>query len=264
MPEIRDDSGRQRGIAAPAAAYSHLPGFPPLRYSADCNREDHGRRVVLDAIEIPRTRRDLVALTVLAFLFDRPRHPYEMLRLVREWRKDFAAGPPRRLYHAVDRLAREGLIEPAEVSRDGKRPERTVYRITDEGRAEFESWLGELLTYPVPEHLLFEAAISFAVGLPPAQLIQALRTRAVFLDGQLAAVDTQLQGLREHLPRIVLLETEYVQALRRAELAWVRGVIDDFVAGRLPGPSPWEQTSADGVEADRPPLRLVAWERGGA
>lgn len=218
----------------------------------------------MDAIQISRARRDLVALTVLVFLFERPRHPYEMLRLVREWRKDFAAGPPRRLYHAVDRLVREGLIEPAEVGREGKRPERTVYRITDEGRAELASWLGELLSYPVPEHSLFEAAISFAVGLPPDQVIQALQTRAVFLDGQLAAVDTQIEGLQEHLPRVFLLETDYLQALRRAELAWVRGVIDDFITGRLPGPLPWEKTPADGSEAERPPLRLVAWERGGA
>lgn len=212
----------------------------------------------MDAYEIPRERRDLVALTVLAMLVERPRHPYEIQRLIRERRKDFAAGPPRRLYHAVDKLARDGLIEPAEVSREGKRPERTVYRPTEEGRAEFDSWLAELLTYPVAERPLFEAAISFALGLPPATVLRVLRERAVMLEGQIASLDTQLQGMRQHLPRAVLLETEYALALRRAELDWVRGVAADLGTDRLPW-DPAKLSPADPpAEPDTPPLRLVA------
>jgi DNA-binding PadR family transcriptional regulator len=228
----------------------------------------------MDAIEIPRARRDLVALTVLAILADRPRHPYEMQRVIREWRKDFAVGPPRRLYHAVDRLAREGLIEPVEVSREGKRPERTVYRLTDDGREEFASWLGELLTYPVPEPTLFEAAVSFVSGLPTDQVLEALRARAVLLEGQVAALETQLAGMQAHVPRVVLLETEYVQARRRAELGWLLGVIDDYASGRLPGRLPWDdQPPADAPPGaaspperavNEPPLRLVPWEKGSA
>jgi DNA-binding PadR family transcriptional regulator len=44
-----------------------------------------------------------------------------------------AAGLPQSLYHAVDRLSRDELITPAEISRAGRRPERTVYEII-EGR----------------------------------------------------------------------------------------------------------------------------------
>ncbi len=38
------------------------------------------------------------------------------------------------LYTVVDNLAKHGLIEAVEARREGRRPERTVYRLTDTGR----------------------------------------------------------------------------------------------------------------------------------
>ena len=75
-----------------------------------------------------------LALAILRLLHERPMHPYEMHQLVRDRGTDFVikvrAGS---LYHAVERLAMLGLIAPVETGRDGRRPERTVYAITDAG-----------------------------------------------------------------------------------------------------------------------------------
>src|SRR4029079_12055099 len=103
---------------------------------------------------------DVTALTVLALLSERPRHPYEMQRLIRQRHKEFVTGLPRSLYRAVDRLVGVDLIEPIETSREGNRPERTVYQITAEGSKVFFSWLGELLAIPSSESPPFVAAIS--------------------------------------------------------------------------------------------------------
>ncbi len=183
----------------------------------------------------PRSSPNPLALTVLALLIEQPRHPYEMQRLMRERHKDFAVGKARSFYDAVDRLARDGLVEPLETSREGKRPERTVYRITAEGREEFKSWLGELLSTPVDEYPLFTVAVSFLAYLPPQEAISILEERVVALEGALAGTDASLRALQEqlHLPRLFLLEHEHTQALRRAELAWVRTVIVDIRAGRF-------------------------------
>ncbi len=192
-----------------------------------------------------------LALTVLALLIEQPRHPYEMQRLMRERHKDFAVGKARSFYNAVERLTRAGLVEPLETSREGKRPERTVYRITAEGREEFTAWLDELLSTPAAEYPLFMVAVSFLSYLPPQATISALGARVAALEGALAGTDAVLRALREevHLPRLFLLEHEHTQALRRAELAWVRTVIADIQAGRFAWDIP-EERRRHGAAAD--------------
>ena len=187
--------------------------------------------------------RDLLALPVLALLSEQPRHPYEIERLIRERRKDFAAGKLRGLYRAVERLVRDGCIEPVETSREGKRPERTVYRLTDEGRDELESWLGELLSTPVTEYPLFTAAVGFLGYLASDRVVMALQARAVSLQGAIAGLNVALTALQHQLrlPRLVMLEHEYTRALRQAELDWVNSLIEDIQAGRLA----WDKDALD-------------------
>jgi DNA-binding PadR family transcriptional regulator len=183
--------------------------------------------------KLDRPSRDVMALTVLALLAEQPCHPYEMQRLIRVRHKDFAAGKTRALYHAVKRLTQETLIEPAEVSREGRRPERTVYRITSEGREELEGWLIDLLSTPLTEFPIFNVAVSFLGRVAPAEALSALRARALMLGTHLAAFEGAVRVLGDHLPRVVLLENEHALALGRAELAWVRSLIGDIEAGRL-------------------------------
>lgn len=187
--------------------------------------------------------RDLLAVAVLAVLSEQPRHPYEIEQVLRERRKDFAAGKPRALYHAVDRLARKGSIEPVETSREGKRPERTVYRLTDEGRDELESWLAELLSIPITEYPLFTAAVGFLGYLASDKVVMALQARVVSLEGDIAGINAALTVLQHqmHLPRLVVLEHEYTRALRQAELDWVYSLIEDIQAGRLA----WDKDALD-------------------
>src|ERR1700719_1471490 len=102
-----------------------------------------------------------LALAVLACLHERPMHPYEMASTMRERGKEQSIklnyGS---LYTVVDNLAKHGLIEGAAARREGRRPERTVYRLTDSGRVRLDAWMSELLAAPVKEYPQFEAALS--------------------------------------------------------------------------------------------------------
>src|SRR6516164_2293319 len=112
--------------------------------------------------------RNLWALTVLCLLRWRPMHPYEMQRLIRQCHKDEFLDLKRgSLYHAIDRLQRAGLIEVVETSREGQRPERTIYRLTENGEREVFDWLRELLAKPAREPSQFLAALSFLPNLTP-------------------------------------------------------------------------------------------------
>lgn len=77
---------------------------------------------------------------VLALLADGPSHGYDL-----KDRFQHAVGPQwglnvGHLYQVLDRLRRDGLAT-AEVVPQAQRPDRTVYRITDAGLDELESWL---------------------------------------------------------------------------------------------------------------------------
>src|SRR5215467_63422 len=176
---------------------------------------------------------DVLALTVLAFLTERPMHPYDVQRVIRQRHKDYAIERPRALYRAFERLARDELIEPVETSREGRRPERTVYRITDEGRAEFQHRLVQLLERPVVEDPVFGVAVGFVGYLNPGAVLEALQDRFASLEGEVAGLDAALQAMLRSLPRLVLLPHEYRRALRQAERDWVQKLIEDIRSSKL-------------------------------
>src|SRR5690348_16815496 len=93
-----------------------------------------------------------LALAVMACLAERPMHPYEMATTLRDRAKDESIklnyGS---LYNVVESLQRHGLIEPRETVKDGRRPERTIYGLTEAGSHEFVDWLTELVSTPVKE-----------------------------------------------------------------------------------------------------------------
>ncbi|WP_214319226.1 PadR family transcriptional regulator [Nonomuraea sediminis] len=179
-------------------------------------------------------RHDLVGLTVLALLTVRAGHPYELHRFIVDTHKDYITGLPRSLYHAVERLARDELIVPVETHREGRRPERTVYEITEEGRAQLETQLRRLLEEPDPDRRAFVAAVSLIGCLPPSEAARALRARAATLEGALVGIDAHIRAVVDSgLPEILMLEIEYERRLHQADLDWAREVIERIEKGEL-------------------------------
>jgi DNA-binding PadR family transcriptional regulator len=182
--------------------------------------------------------RSPLAAAVLKLLDERPMHPYELQQCIRERRLDFVLKlKSGSLYHTVERLEHAGLIEPLEINRDGRRPERTVYAITERGRDEFRDWLRDLLSEPVQEFPQFAAALAFMTSLAKDEVVQLLIRRTVSVEAGLAAFESAQYTLQQHgLPRIHLIEAEYGQALRRAELEWLRTIVRELKDGTLDWP----------------------------
>lgn len=189
-----------------------------------------------------------LALAVLAQLAEGPMHPYEIAATLRSRGKEHSIklnyGS---LYTVVDNLAKHGLIEAVEARREGRRPERTVYRLTGAGQAELDDWMTELLTAPVKEYPQFEAALSLLPALGPDEVLDSLRQRVSILEKAIDNERAQLTGLRTVLPRLVLLETEYGLRMREAELDWVRGLVSELEDGSLPGLAEWRSWHRTGV-----------------
>jgi DNA-binding PadR family transcriptional regulator len=183
---------------------------------------------------------NLLGLTLLSQLTERPMYPYEMASVLRERGKDAAIkinwGS---LYTVVRNLDKAGFIEALNVDRDGRQPERTTYQITSEGRAELTDWLSELLGEPAREYTSFEAGLGDCAMLGPDQVEALLRKRLETLDAANAEQEAQLGAVRAQVPRLFLIESEYYLAMRRAEADWVRGMLREFTDGTLDGIDGW-------------------------
>jgi DNA-binding PadR family transcriptional regulator len=195
---------------------------------------------------IGRSERDLPGLTVLALLLTGPRHTYEMHRLMIDTHKFFVTGLPRSMYHSVERLLRDGLVVVADTVRDGTRPERIVYAITDAGRAEVVRRVRLLLETPDPDSSLLVAALSFIGCLSPVEAGAALRTRHDAVAARCVALDEGLQEARgTGLPRVLLVEGEYELARSRTERDWLAALLADLAAKRLDWPTDWARFLAE-------------------
>jgi DNA-binding PadR family transcriptional regulator len=186
-------------------------------------------------MEVRTRTKDMVALTTLALLSEQPSHPYEIQRMLRERHKSYAVGKTRALYRAIDELDHAGYIEPLETSREGRRPERTVYRITGEGREELENWLADLLATPVVETPVFSVAVGLLACVTQERAAAALAGRQVALRAKLLSLEATLRLAQDDLglPRLVLLELEHAMALASAELDWVHRISGDMQSGAL-------------------------------
>lgn len=182
----------------------------------------------------PQSYRSPWALAILSLLFEDDMHPYEMRRLIRHRGKaDFVDLRPGSLYRTIERLERARLVEPVETTREGRFPERTVYRITETGREELLDWMREMLSTPVNDFPQVLQALSVLPILEQDDAREQLEKRVLRLESEIAALETSMRRLEGVLPRLFLIEVEYAVALRRAERDWMSALVEDMRAGRL-------------------------------
>src|SRR5580704_15721543 len=171
-----------------------------------------------------------LALAVLVLLYERPMHPYEMATTLRERHKEESIklnyGS---LYTVIEQLLREKFIAVREVVKEGRRPEKTVYQLTEAGRNELIDWMRELVSSPVKEYPVFEAAISLLPVLPPEEVIDLLEIRLGLLKKTIDEIAEEDRACRQmNLPRLFSLENEYYKALTIAEYKFSKDLLADI------------------------------------
>ena len=190
---------------------------------------------------------NLLALALLSLLAQQPMYPYEMAQALRARGKDRTIrinwGS---LYTVVQNLEKHGFIEAAGTNREGRQPERTTYRITEQGMAELRDWLRELLSEPDDQPTPFAAALAEGGILPPAEMAELLAQRLARLDKANAAHEAELTVWSERLPQILLIESDYELAMRKAQADWVRGLLSEITEGTLGGMDTWRKIHETG------------------
>jgi DNA-binding PadR family transcriptional regulator len=188
---------------------------------------------------------------VLVSLYEKPMHPYEVAQTLRARAKQESVrlnyGS---LYAVVDSLEKKGFIKATGTVREGKRPERTVYEITDDGAREMNEWMTDLISTPSKEYSAFLAGLSFLPSLPPDEALAALRSRREALNVKLAAMRGAMKAATDAgLPRIFELESEYEEQQLRAELKFVTALVEEMTDGTLEGLEMWRLFHTEGFNS---------------
>ncbi|MFJ6820926.1 PadR family transcriptional regulator [Streptomyces niveus] len=203
-----------------------------------------------------------LALAVMALLSERPMHPYEIARTLRQRGKENSVKVNfGSLYTVVQNLEKHGYVEVADVQRQGNRPERTLYGLTGAGREEMLDWLADLVAVPAREFPLFETALSLVGVLPPDEVVVLLEERLAKLDVEYAAGRAVLAQLGRTLPRLFVVETEYALHMTAAQADWIRGLLREMAEGTLTGIDDWRRFHETGetpeewrkLEGEHPP-----------
>lgn len=186
-------------------------------------------------------KRSPLALAILALLHEAPMHTYRMQRLIKDRGKDQVINVKQRasLYQMINQLLREELITHWETEEQESFPDRTIYKLTDKGHDTAIRWLREMLSTPSEEFPEFPAAVSLLPLLTPEDAIQQLNMRVAKLTAKIDQINAELASVEGHLPRLFLLESEYMRLMLETELAWVQSIMADLEAGRLAWDQEW-------------------------
>jgi DNA-binding PadR family transcriptional regulator len=196
------------------------------------------------------TRRSPLALAVLVLLYEEPMHVYRMQQLIKERGKDEVVNVVQRnnLYQMIARLERDGLIVVRSSERNSNRPERVVYTITNAGRGLAVEWTREILSTPSREFPEFPAAVSVLPVLTPEDALEQFIKRIDALEVEIKRLDA-VAAQASSVPRLFLLEMEYLHAQTSADLKWTSAVADDLRSGRLTWSEEWLRKAAEDLGA---------------
>ena len=166
---------------------------------------------------------------ILGLLHQKARHGYD-LRAAFEALVGGAGAwdlKPAQVYATLQRLERDGHVEPLEAERIGG-PDRVVYRLTQEGRRELAAWFSDGVHGDhVRDH--FFVKLMVALGTPEADPREVIRIQRQTLYRDLHALTARRASIDRstELARALMLDKAVMHF--EADLRWL-----DMVEARLP------------------------------
>jgi len=165
-----------------------------------------------------------IRLVILGILNRYPMHGYEIKHIIEEHMGDWTDIKFGSIYFALSKLAEDGSIEVTEQTREGNRPSRTVYQITDKGHHEFSRLLKELWSKDEGTLYDFDIGIFFMKSLSKSEVEKYLIDRIEKMQQKLSFLE-QHRAEQESDPQIPpqgMAIIQHSQLHLRAELTWLK------------------------------------------
>jgi DNA-binding PadR family transcriptional regulator len=176
-----------------------------------------------------------VRLIILGLLRERPYYGYELKRTMKErYMDEWANVAFGSIYHALRRMTQQGLVHPEATERDGNRPSRTIFAITEAGRLEFVRLLHEAWRTPAISPELMRVCLLFMQELPVDEVKAHLTHRAELLTRSIEHVkqignEVSAKGA----PWTARYILSYDITLWQANLRWIERLLEDIQSGRV-------------------------------
>lgn len=173
-------------------------------------------------------------LLILGVLHRGDFHPYEIKRRLEaamvECYIDVDVGT---LYYAVRQLQKNGFIQAVAEERVPRGGVRTIYRLTDEGRAEFRDGLHRQLAVEGPVSHTLYGALLFLHLADPELVEEAIQHRIARLDElieELKPIGVQLAPVLSTGGKHLL---QHIGEQRELDQAWLKALLADIRANGI-------------------------------
>jgi DNA-binding PadR family transcriptional regulator len=175
-------------------------------------------------------------LVILGLLRQQPLHGYEIKQIIEEHMGDWTSIAFGSIYFALGKLEEEDFAEKAATEKVGGRPSRSIYQITEAGRAEFLRLLRQVWTGVERHYFALDIALAFAEALPVEEIKGHLRGRIAQLEGIMQHLEEHQaeQMAHEKVPRMAAAVFDHSRAHFKAELAWTTDLLDQMERGVYP------------------------------
>ena len=169
-------------------------------------------------------------LVILGVLRERPLHGYEIKHIIEEHMGDWTNIAFGSIYFALRKLAEEEFVEQVAVEQEGRRPSRTIYQITEAGRAEFLRLLREVWRELERHYYVTDIGLAFIEALPIEEVKGYLGDRIAQLEEILQHLDEHKEEIlaMEEIPRKASAVFEHSRVHFAAELAWTRDLLTEI------------------------------------
>ena len=174
-------------------------------------------------------------LVILGLLRDQPLHGYEIKHIIEDHMGDWTSIAFGSIYFALGKLSEEGMIEMVATEKAGNRPSRSIYQITEAGRAEFLRLLREVWSEPERQYFAIDVALAFMNALSPQEIKGYLQKRLAQLQAGLdyLKLHKQDQMSQPDVPASAVAIFEHARAHAEAELAWTHELLEKMERGEL-------------------------------
>lgn len=174
-------------------------------------------------------------MVILGLLRERPLYGYEIKQIIEEHMSDWTSIAFGSIYFAIDKLSAEKFVEKISIEKDGNRPSRSVYQITDSGREEFVSLLRESWQKIERHYYSIDVCLFFLDSLPLAEIKKYLYERQAVLQQTVSYIQQHQkeQMSNPNVPQIADAIFYHALLHNEAELNWVTNLVKKIESGTL-------------------------------
>lgn len=175
-----------------------------------------------------------VKLIILGLLMSGEKHPYEMQQIMKLRKMDkFVSFYKGSLYYAVEQLRDEGFIEVSQIIKEEKRPDKTLYKITETGKEEFHDLLIQQMSKEEQHYNPLYTALVFARYGDNQKIAEVFKKKIKYAEKKIEVMEKALIEITPQSSRAVQYIYKGMIDNAKTEKKWLQELYEEALANQL-------------------------------